>query len=204
MPIKIHFEWVCQKKTAIRNSVHHMKGDVYLESRLMDADYFEADLKQIGQKIRAKYVEFGHGQVRVSLQIDSAGGHGMARGDRVFSSLAAMMDANYNIELVRQPGNTPMFNILDLTIWQATQLEVDKMNKDERHREPQLVEVCKKAWKALPLEKILIAFEWRKDCAQEAIETEGWCPMEGKGRGASIRVHNDQAYAGLRKRLKID
>jgi hypothetical protein len=204
MPIKIHFEWVCQKKTAKRNSVHHKKGDVYLESRSMDADYFEADLKQIGQKIRQQYVELGHGQVRVSLQIDSAGGHGMARGDRVFSSLAAMMDANYNIELVRQPGNTPMFNIMDLTIWQATQLEVDKMNKDERHREPELVKVCKKAWKALPLKKILIAFEWRKDCAQEAIETDGWCPMEGNGRGGSIRVHNDQAYAKLRERLKID
>ena len=35
MPIKIHFEWVCQKKTAKRNSVHHKKGDVYSESRSM-------------------------------------------------------------------------------------------------------------------------------------------------------------------------
>jgi hypothetical protein len=52
-----------------------------------------------------------------------------------------------------------MFNLLDLTIWQATQIEVDKMNKDERHREPELVEVCKKA-KALPLVIILSAFEW--------------------------------------------
>ena len=79
MPIKIYFEWVCLKKTAKRNSVHHKKGDVYLESRSMDADYFEADLKQIGLKTRAKYVELGHGQVRVSLQIDSAGGHGTRR-----------------------------------------------------------------------------------------------------------------------------
>ena len=70
------------------------KGRVFLESRSMDADYFEADLKQVGQKIREKYVELGHGKVRVSLQIDSAGGHDMARGDRVFSSLAAMMGAN--------------------------------------------------------------------------------------------------------------
>ena len=27
---------------------------------------------------------------------------------------------------VRQPGNSPMLNILDLAIWQAVQLEVDK------------------------------------------------------------------------------
>jgi hypothetical protein len=38
--------------------------------------------------------QLGLWQVWVSLQIDSAGGHGMARGDRVFSSLAAMMDEN--------------------------------------------------------------------------------------------------------------
>ena len=44
----------------------------------------------------------------------------------------------------------------------------------------------------------------RKDCAQEAIETEGWCTMEGKGRGGAKRVHADPAYKNLRKRLKID
>jgi hypothetical protein len=38
-----------------------------------------------------------------------------------------------------------MFNILDLTIWQATQLDVDKMNKAEHLREPELVQVCMKA-----------------------------------------------------------
>ena len=44
----------------------------------------------------------------------------------------------------------------------------------------------------------------RKDCAQEAIETEGWCTMESKGRGGTKRVHADPAYKNLRKRLKID
>ena len=36
-----------------------------------------------------------------------------------------------------------MYNILDITIWQASQLE---MNKEARHREPESVEVCKAAW----------------------------------------------------------
>ena len=58
-----------------------------------------------------------------------------------------------------------MYNILDLIIWQACQLEVDKMSKMKRHREPELVAVCKGAWKALPPVKILQAFEMRKDCA---------------------------------------
>ena len=67
----------------------------------------------------------------------------------------------------------------------------------------ELVKVCKKAWAATPDVKILQAFEMRKDCAQEALEADGWCPNEGKGRGGSKRVHTDASYAWLRKKLKI-
>jgi len=154
-------------------------------------------LKQVGKKIREKYAQLGHGDARVKLQIDSAGGHGMARGEGVFNRLAVIMDKDFNIELVRQPGKKPMYNILDLTIWQAVQLEVEKICKNQRHREPELVRVFQSAWKKLPLVKILRAFEMRKDCGQEAIETNGWCPSEGKGRGGSGRVHTDPAYADL-------
>ena len=115
-----------------------------------------------------------------------------------------MMLKNFNIVLKQQPGNTQMYNILDLTIWQASQLEVDKMNGATWQREDELVKVCKEAWEKVPPVKILQAFEMRKDCAQEAIETEGWCTMEGKGRGGAQRVHADPAYKNLRKRLKID
>jgi hypothetical protein len=51
--------------------------------------------------------------------------------------------------------------------------------------------------------KILQAFEIRKDCAQEALETDGWCPNEAKGRGGSKRVDTDESYAWLRKKLKF-
>ena len=43
----------------------------------------------------------------------------------------------------------------------------------------------------------------RKDCAAEALETEGWCPNEGKGRGGAKRVHTDVSYAELRELLGI-
>ena len=135
---------------------------------------------------------------RVKLQIDSAGGHGTARGHGNFDDLAAMMDTDYNIELVQQPGNSPMFNVLDLTIWRTTQVLVDKMSTEARQREADLVKTVKKAWTQLPGIKILEAFEWRRDVAQEALDTEGWCPMEGKGKGGSKRVHEDNAYAALR------
>ena len=104
---------------------------------------------------------------------------------------------------VRSSYSTTFYNNLDLTIWQATQLEVDKMDTGARHREAELVEVCKKAWSALPEVKILQAFEMRRDCAQEAIETTGWFPAGGKGKGGAKRVHEDAMYAPLRAALGI-
>ena len=103
------------------------------------------------------------------------------------------MSKDFNIELVQQPGNTHMYSILYLTVWQASQLEVDKMKAAARQRESELVEVCKAAWAQLPDRKILQAFEMRRDCAQEAIETARWCPQEGKGKGGAKRVHVDAA-----------
>ena len=114
-----------------------------------------------------------------------------------------MMLDTYNVDLDQQPGNKPFYNIMDLTIWQANQLEVDKMNGETRHREPELVKVCKQAWATMPGVKILQAFEMRKDAAQESIETEGWCPNEGKVRGGAKRVHTEASYAALRVRLGI-
>ena len=36
---------------------------------------------------------------------------------------------------------------------------------------------------------------------EEAIETSGWCPQEGKGKGGAKRVHVDATYEPLRKLL---
>ena len=46
-------------------------------------------------------------------------------------------------------------------------------------------------------------FEMRRDCANEALDNDGWCETEGKGRGDAKRVHEDAAYAPLRARLRI-
>ena len=47
-----------------------------------------------------------------------------------------MMLEDFNVDLEQQPGATPFRNVLDLTIWQAKQLEVGKINGEARHREP--------------------------------------------------------------------
>jgi hypothetical protein len=202
-PMRIHFQWISKEKTAKRKSKFHERGDVFRESTTMDAECFKRVLRECGKAIRAEYKKLKKSKVRVKLQIDSAGGHGLARGHGNFEELAIMMMKDFNIELIQQPGNTPMFNILDLTLWQACQLEVDKMNKDLRQREDELVKVVMAAWAALPLIKVLRAFEMRRDCAQEALTTEGWCPQEGKGLNGTVRVRTSDAYAPLRDRLGI-
>ena len=66
---------------------------------MMDAEYFEKDLRQIGTEIRAYYREAGRPNTRPVLQIDSAGCHGTARGHGNYEKLAKMMLEDFNIEL---------------------------------------------------------------------------------------------------------
>ena len=73
---------------------------------------------------------------------------------------------DFNIELVEQPGNPPCFNVPNLTIWQTIQLGAEKMNGNDRQREPELVRTVKKAWAALPA-KIFTGFEMRMVVATE-------------------------------------
>jgi len=49
-----------------------------------------------------------------------------------------MMLKDFKIDLAQQPEAILLWNVLHLTIWQASQLEVDKMNGEARHREPEL------------------------------------------------------------------
>jgi len=203
VPIKIHFEWVSAKKKACKGSKYHKKGDIYFVSTTMDAAYFRDDLRKIGKKIRDEYAKLGYPSVRVKLQIDSAGGHGLARGHGNFEELRAMMLKDFNIELVQQVGNTPMYNVLDLSVWRSIEVEVDNMDDGSRYREDELVKVCKKAWRAMEPVKILFGFEMRKDCAREAIANGGLIDGEGKGRGGSKRVLEGAQYAQLRAHLKI-
>ena len=56
---------------------------------------------------------------------------------------------------------------------------------------------------ALPDAKILKAFEMRRDIANEALENEGRCDNEGKGRGGAKRVYTDPMYRELRARVGI-
>ena len=65
------------------------------------------------------------------------------------------------------------------------------------------MEVYKKAWATTPDFRIFQAFEMRKDCAAEILETEGWCQNECKGRGGAKRARTDAPCAELRALLGL-
>ena len=83
-----------------------------------------------------------------------------------------------------------LFNVLkDLNVWQGIQCCVDTMHKGKRHDPELLTETVHEAWKSIPSLKFTTAFEMLNDVCDEALETEGECPEEGKGRGAGRRSH---------------
>jgi hypothetical protein len=77
--MKLHFEWVSKEKMALHTSQYHAQGERYQISRKSDAEFFKSELRKIGAKMRAEYTKLGEAGVLVKLQIDSAGGHGLAR-----------------------------------------------------------------------------------------------------------------------------
>ena len=66
------------------------------------------------------------------------------------------------------------------------------------------VEHVRAPWRDFPLVKILRAFEMRRDVAASALENEGDCTEEGKGRGGAHRVHSSPSYAALRAALGVE
>jgi hypothetical protein len=59
------------------------------------------------------------------------------KGSGNFTELKAIILEDFNIEVEQQYGATPFRNDFGLPIWQASQLEVGKMNGEARHREPE-------------------------------------------------------------------
>jgi hypothetical protein len=188
-----HFGWKSRNSGARvkhekRRSVNHEKGDVYDVDCTMDAAYFREELRACGAAIRRR-LKWVRRSTPIRFQIDSAGGHGIAVGHGNFKLLAEMMRNDFNITLVQQPGNSPMFNILDLNVWQGLQGKVDTLHKKKRHDTEELTRTVHDAWKEYAPQKILTAFEMLNDVAAETLETDGHCPQEGKGRGGARRAH---------------
>ena len=50
----------------------------------------------------------------------------------------------------------------------------------------------------MPPVTVLEAFEIRRDVAQETLDTDRQCPIEGRGLGGARRVYESEAYATLR------
>jgi hypothetical protein len=84
-----------------------------------------------------------------------------------------MLEDFNNVDLEQKPGATPFRNVLDLAIWQAKQLEVGKVNGEARHREPELVEVCKKRGPRRPMSKSSRRLKCERTAPKRSLKPRG-------------------------------
>merc|ERR1712130_924128 len=116
---KVFLKRVAKKKIASRRSwktnpddptgpkiISHNKHDVYDVDCEMNSKMFQNDLILIGKALRTAihWVSF---EQQLYLQIDSAGGHGIARGHGKFEKLRVMILEKFNICLRQQPKRSP-------------------------------------------------------------------------------------------------
>jgi hypothetical protein len=62
------------------------------------------------------------------------------------------------------------------------------MMHEDRNDEPKLVAATKLAFQNVPDVKIPRAFEMRRNVANKALRTKGWCDGEGKGGGTGVNI----------------
>jgi len=150
----------------------HKKGDVYPVDCEMNAKRFEEELKFIGTEMRHK-LNWVDKETQLTLQIDSAGGHGTARGHGNFKKLAEMMLKEFNILLVKQPARSPEFNYLDLMVWKSIAAKVVTLSKKDRRDKEVLFKTCVKAFRQLDPAVIDLAAYVVLDVARCCVEDKG-------------------------------
>ena len=92
-------------KTLKKRVVSHEKGDEYPVDCEMNAKRFKRHLIKIGAAMQRKY-HWSTDKV-LTLQIDGAGGHGIARGHGNFKQIVAMMMRRFKIRMQQQCSGCP-------------------------------------------------------------------------------------------------
>ena len=113
---------VCAWKTALRKSVKHAKGDMYLVDTTLDAELMEEILIT---KILPAAREKMHWVETIQVQSDNASPHGKSAAlDKAFKK--------FGCERFPQPAQSPDLNVLDLTVNSSLQAAVDKLTPGQR------------------------------------------------------------------------
>lgn len=173
-------------KKAERKSKYHARDEVYPVDCEMNARRFKGHLRSIGQALREKMGAIGvpHSTV-LTLQIDGAGGHGIARGHGKFEKLKVMMKEEYNIRLVQQCSGCPQSNLLDLMVWKMISSSVLKLSRKRRKDRSQLAITVEEAFLEIEPAQLDLACETLRDVARCCVEDGGKNTRRNGGHGGA-------------------
>jgi hypothetical protein len=174
----------------------HDKGDAKLVSCTIDAAKYKDFLTRDGGVFKQVRQYFGEG-VKVRFQEDGAPGHGHnnrnQREPTIIHDEMVQMGKEMDIEVFKQPHNSPDSNPLDLGIWFALQskvrqIEIDEPDRvDDAYTESQIWAAVKQAWQELASRTIWNCWMVKDEILKEFRRT----------RGQSVVL---EPHTGVRKR----
>lgn len=138
---KICIQRICKEKVALRRSVHHERGDVYMEDCNINHEVYESLMKVVIDNVKVK-MPWLLGQP-VIIQQDGASPH-TARG--VMDRLSQYgSTGGWNFIMVTQPPQSPDLNINDLSFFRSLKMRVNAL-KVGAHSLDQLYQAVLEAW----------------------------------------------------------
>jgi transposase len=122
---KIGLWHVGEEKVAQRKSKFHEKDDVYMVNVNMDGDCF---IEMMKESVIPAIIEKCSWARKVIVQLDSAGGHSIARSMEALGKIGKK--SKPQIEFRTQPTRSPDTNVLDLGIWNSMKSRVVEVRYD--------------------------------------------------------------------------
>jgi transposase len=169
---KIGLWHVGVEKTALRNSKYHDKGEVYWTNINMDGEVF---MRMGKDYLIPAIVEKCQWAAKVTVQLDSAGGHRIGESIEYLNGLGAKCKPAIKFRL--QPCRGPDTNTLDLGIWNSLSSRVARVKYDrsaEASMNQRIIDSVTATWDEYPGEEKLTAiFQSLQAVYREIIATNG-------------------------------
>jgi transposase len=159
------------EKTALRRSKFHDKDEVYWTNINMDGDVF----MQMGKDLLTpSIVEQFQWATKVTVQLDSAGGHRISESIEFLNAFGA--NSNPPITFRTQPCRGPDTNALDLGIWNSLSSRVARVKYDrsaENSMNQRIIDSVNAMWKEYPHEKLTAIFHTLNAVHRKIIACKG-------------------------------
>ena len=163
--IGIHRVW--KEKVALRRSVNHRRGDVYMADCNMDHDLFIDIMKEVIDEIKEK-MPWLPGEP-VFVQYDGASPHTSGGVEGILNHHGST--GGWNIKMVQQPAQSPDLNINDLSFFHSLKARVNSI-KNGAETVDSLYESVLQAWDEYDSDTLKILWGHQYACDRCIINSE--------------------------------